>query len=868
MSKEIRIKWISDESDLDKSVQNLQRKLQQINKTSSGIQNIQDQGGQLSSRAQYAQKAFQRSSADLLQKESRELEQRQRMENQGLLQKQRELIKLQKTEGSITEEKRKQIQLLKEEIQLRSKNVMDLEVKKKEIETSINNITGKSEMDRQAQTGAAGGAGGGGRGGLGGIVDGIKGFFSKLNPGLIFAAAGSALKFGSALTRNEAYEPTRALQNQAQSAKSTTTRDLQRLDSGSFIEDLFFAGQEKKAVEAAQRSRSLQKASDYMDVGGNLAFIGAGSAMAFKGARVGATAGRGIGAGIGALAGSVIPGAGTAAGAAVGSGIGTGVGMLAGAAPGLATAGVGLMNMVSNPDQLNAAGSMLGIDYFEDRYNNKLNRQMTDTLSQQRESRRELEAEEKFGLELLQKNMGNMIGLRRATGMTSEDVMGGMGIANELGFDRQSYMQTVGQLAQSGGSQMAQDQGASVIAMQAERLGLSGAGGMLGQISRSQETPGQAKREFIEMLAEGSRMGMDSSKLPQETAKFSQAVVSFAQKAGVQDISSIAREMASMLKQDGNIQMADLERLQGAQQRVEGLGKQAGGPRGLERFMRAQSALGGNESFKKMEGTEKREIMNQLMTTERSQLLQDSDLMERLGFEGDQEGFGKMLDEINLSPLGDRAKELQKSAKEKLAKTSDPKERERIISEFRRSARASNSDLFSGDTRQDDMIARRMLGMGEQAATGDLAARYGATATEDMNLLKQQQEGAMIFRPGAGDEARDRLSQFMPKDKLESILAAQGKGQSVGTGLMGDVLPAVATATEGITQEAEGAGKVRDFAEASSKFLEIIKTKGEDAAEGMSKLADALNRLADSTTPEKTDAIINKLVPGFFGGGQ
>jgi len=112
-NKEIRIKWISDESELDKSVQNLQRKLQQINRTSSGIQNIQETGGQLSKRAEYAQKAFQKSSTEILQKESRELEQRQRSEMQMLMQKQRELNKLKKDEEGITSEKRKQLDLLR-----------------------------------------------------------------------------------------------------------------------------------------------------------------------------------------------------------------------------------------------------------------------------------------------------------------------------------------------------------------------------------------------------------------------------------------------------------------------------------------------------------------------------------------------------------------------------------------------------------------------------------------------------------------------------------------------------------------------------------------------------------------------------------
>ena len=286
-SKEIRIKWLSDETEINKSIDQLQRKLQQINRTTSSMQNLSQDPSGLSRRASNAQNAYRQSTVDLLKGDLSGIEKRQNMESQSLLKKQRELKQLEKIEGGITEEKRKQIQLLKEEVQLRSKNVMDLETKKKQIEGNIKELSPQS---------AAGGAGGGGGGGslLGNLSQGLKSFFSRLNPGLLMAAAGSAMKFGSAIVGQEAYEPTRMLQRQASAAQGTAGRNLRRLDSGAFIEDLYFAGQEKASIQDAIKSRGRAKTADYMGLAGDAALVGSGAFMASKGSALGAGMGTAI----------------------------------------------------------------------------------------------------------------------------------------------------------------------------------------------------------------------------------------------------------------------------------------------------------------------------------------------------------------------------------------------------------------------------------------------------------------------------------------------------------------------------------------------------------------------------------------------
>lgn len=289
--KEIRIKWLSDETEIDKSVQNLQRRLQQMNQTNRQITNISETGGALSKRAEYAQKVFQQTSVSQLQKESREIEQKQRLETQALMRKQRELRDIEKTEGGITQEKQKQLDILREEINLKAKQVMELEASKKKIDDTVKEMQGPGGPKQPGQ-------GGGGPGGGPDQNKALAMFKDILKSLGVATVLNGAINFA----QHRIERDRRVLADQGQTAQMAS-RELREMAQGQGMRGLFFAGERQKAMQMAAQEQGRM---------GNLDFarLAAGTAA-------------------GAVGGSFIPGLGTAIGAGVGA-IGAFGGMMAG----------------------------------------------------------------------------------------------------------------------------------------------------------------------------------------------------------------------------------------------------------------------------------------------------------------------------------------------------------------------------------------------------------------------------------------------------------------------------------------------------------------------------------------------------------
>lgn len=286
--KELRIKVLMDDTGIDKSIQDLQRRLSQITKQNNNINEIRDTGGQLSKRAEYAQKAFQKSTIQELQKESRELEQKQRLETQSLMKKQRELREIERIEGDITEEKQKQMDLLQEEIKLKAQQVMDLEHSKNKIDNTIGGLQG----------GGSGGKGGGPAGGPPDQNRAMKMFTDMLKSLGVASVLNGAVNFA----QHRIERDRKVLADQGQTAQMAS-RELREQIAGQGMRGLFFAGERREAMDMAAKEQSSLGNLD-------LAKLGAGVAG-------------------GAAAGSFIPGLGNIAGAVVG-GIGAFGGMMAG----------------------------------------------------------------------------------------------------------------------------------------------------------------------------------------------------------------------------------------------------------------------------------------------------------------------------------------------------------------------------------------------------------------------------------------------------------------------------------------------------------------------------------------------------------
>lgn len=263
-----------------------------MNRSSAQMTNIQETGGTLSKRAEFAQKQFQKSSEYLLQKESRELEQRQRTETLAIMEKTRELRKVEKIEGSITAERQKQIDLLKTEINLKSQQVMDIENTKQQIDKNLRDLRGGPPTQGGGGTGA-GGAGGGGTVQQSKAMDMFKDILKSIG---VASVINGALNF----TQHRIERDRNVLTSQGVTAQ-LSSRELAEQMQGQGSRGMFFASERQKAMQMAAKEQGALGGLDYAKIAGGVAG--------------------------GAMAGSFLPGFGTAGGALIG-GAGAFMGMM------------------------------------------------------------------------------------------------------------------------------------------------------------------------------------------------------------------------------------------------------------------------------------------------------------------------------------------------------------------------------------------------------------------------------------------------------------------------------------------------------------------------------------------------------------
>lgn len=358
--KEIRIRWLSDETEIDRSIERLQQKLTRMSRSALQMQDIQETGAPLSKRAQYAQKQFQKTGAELLQRESMELEQKQRKETMVMFQKQRELRKMESIESEITAERQKQIDLLKEEINLKAQQVMDIETTKRRVERNLQDLQGGPPTGGDVPGG-----------GVGGRPDNRRAMemFKDLLKGIgVASIINGALNF----TQHRIERDRRLLTDQGLTAQMAS-RELREQIQGEGARGLFFAGERRQAMQmAAEEQRGMR--------GLDLAKI------------LGGVAG-------GAAAGTFIPGVGNLAGALIG-GAGAFTGMMGGSAR--------MFNRAFDPEAYRQMLTREGMEKFE------TNRRMLELQNPLKT----------IAFDTMQQRADRFIGVERALGLQDRELFG------------------------------------------------------------------------------------------------------------------------------------------------------------------------------------------------------------------------------------------------------------------------------------------------------------------------------------------------------------------------------------------------------------------------------------------------------------
>lgn len=139
------------------------------------------------------------------------------------------------------------------------------------------------------------------------------------------------------------------------------------------------------------------------------------------------------------------------------------------------------------------------------------------------------------------------LAFQRATGLGYEGFHGAGGFresAINAGFtDRQGMDAAQGILGAGGSTRGAT--GNSVLSMQAQRgMDLTNANGIIGKLSGQMGDSESTRQAFVRMLAEGSRIGLDSSQFREENRRFMDAAGSIIEKSGTtsqSDIESLTR---------------------------------------------------------------------------------------------------------------------------------------------------------------------------------------------------------------------------------------------------------------------------------------------------------------------------------------
>jgi len=150
------------------------------------------------------------------------------------------------------------------------------------------------------------------------------------------------------------------------------------------------------------------------------------------------------------------------------------------------------------------------------------------------------------------------------------------------GFSDDMASQMSGQIIGAGGStRMARG---STLGLQAQRgFDVSNAGGILGNLSQTLGGAEQSKSAFIKMLAEGSRLGLDSSEYREENRKFldvTSQVISRSETGNQKDIEDIVKRFGGFMAEPTT---RGIQAGQGAYQAYNQITSSNTGPQGVMR---------------------------------------------------------------------------------------------------------------------------------------------------------------------------------------------------------------------------------------------------------------------------------------------
>lgn len=205
------------------------------------------------------------------------------------------------------------------------------------------------------------------------------------------------------------------------------------------------------------------------------------------------------------------------------------------------------------------------------------------------EALKEQDPGKKLLLEQFEQNMLRDVGIQRALGLSGAGFRGEGGFLQrgvQAGFGNNQMIGMAQQILGAGGS--ARTAGQAQLGLQMERMGLTNAPQILGQLGGSMQSTGASKNATISIISEAFKIGLDSTQFAEENRKFSEAAATVLAKSGATTGSDQDRILGALSMFMGERTGAGVNAAQNAYERYQERGSQLGGRRGTMRLAEAR----------------------------------------------------------------------------------------------------------------------------------------------------------------------------------------------------------------------------------------------------------------------------------------
>jgi len=550
-----------DTSEFDKSVEQMQQKMQSIYAGSDVMRRQREtaqrlqQGGFGSVMSDPGMEAYKRAT----QSSRREMDQMIAEQARGQEKLGKEIQKRSEFLKKLQEQQRDLVKGSKEELELKEKiarveqNNQQMRETYRQRDQALNQAMDAREslkpqgLERLVNAYQGGGVGGVMRAGMRMAGPGTI--------GSIIGGIGAIAEQGAGIYRDIGRAPVRTEAATGSAVQGTLGRQVSDIYGRRSAFEQMFAPERARASQQAIDQMRSDRASDLVGTGGGfLKNIGAGI---------------GAGAGVGALVGSFGGPIGTAGGALIGGGIGL---------------GKGIWDIMSNERQRSMVLSPFS-STAKKRYESMLAEDMANAYETSYESQKKQNPFKTMAVSEYEQNWQRNLDAQRSMGLRNEGFYGPGGFmqnAISQGFTPDMAIgMSQGVLGAGGSTRMARD---SAFGLQAQRgLDLTNASQVLGTLSGGLGSSESTRQATIKTLAEGMKLGLDDSKFAEENRRFTQITAEIIARSGARgetDQERIASKIGSFVTENTG---GGLSAAKTAYEQYQQVSQETTGPRGVMR---------------------------------------------------------------------------------------------------------------------------------------------------------------------------------------------------------------------------------------------------------------------------------------------